>query len=345
MAINKLLERILSVGSVKSSHILAESPFFVAKDHIVTDLPILNVAFSGSVKGGLTTGLTILAGESKSFKTMLGLFCMKAYFDKYPNAIALFYDSEFGTPPGYLKSFGIDTKRIIHVPIEHVEQLKFDIVKRLESIERNDKVFILIDSLGNLASRKEVDDALDEKSVADMSRAKSIRSLLRIMSGHLVTKDLPCVIINHVYQTMEMFSKTVIPGGTAVTYTANQIFVITKSQEKDKSGDLAGYKFTINIHKSRFVKEKSKLPFIVNFKQGIEKRSGLFDLALESGYIKEVSKGWYSAGKIEKIRRADLESNNKFWDDILEDDGFDEFIMEKFQLRMDSNPVTEEIDE
>ena len=68
-----------------------------------------------------------------------------------------FYDSEFGTTPEYLKQYKIDTDRVVHVPIEHIEQLKFDIVKRLEQIDKKDKVFIFIDSLGNLASKKEVE--------------------------------------------------------------------------------------------------------------------------------------------------------------------------------------------
>ena len=214
-----LINKLLSAGSIKSADVLEDSAFFSARDIIPTELPILNIAFSGRIDGGLVPGLTILAGESKSFKTMLGLYCMKSYFDKYPEAIGLIYDSEFSITPDYLKSFGLDASRIIHVPIEHVEQLKFDMVKRLEQVERNDKVFILVDSLGNLASKKEVEDANEEKSVADMSRAKAIRSWLRIVTPHFTMKDIPCFVINHVYQTMEKFSKAVIPGGCVAAGT------------------------------------------------------------------------------------------------------------------------------
>jgi hypothetical protein len=151
--------------------------------------------------------------------TLLALYCMKAYFNKYPEAIALLYDSEFGVTPDYLKTNGIDPSRVIHIPIEHVEQLKFDAVKRLEEIKRGDKVFIMLDSLGNLASKKEVEDAENEKSVADMSRAKAIRSFLRIITPHLTMKDLPCVVINHIYSTQELYSKVVIPGGCLLSGT------------------------------------------------------------------------------------------------------------------------------
>jgi len=180
-----LMDKLIKSGTVKTSALLSESIYFTDKDIVTTNLPILNIAFSGAVDGGLVPGLTVFAGASKSFKTLLGLYCMKAYFNKYPDAVALFYDSEFGVTPEYLTSNGIDTNKVIHIPIEHIEQLKFDIVKRLEQIERGDHVFIMIDSLGALSSKKEIDDANDEKSVSDMTRAKSIRSLNRIITPHL----------------------------------------------------------------------------------------------------------------------------------------------------------------
>lgn len=327
----ELMQRMLQAGSIKNSSILAESSYFNMRDSIKTDLPILNVAFSGSLDGGMPPGLTIFAGQSKSFKTLLGLYCMKAYFEKYPDAICLFYDSEFGTPPAYISGFGIDSKRIIHIPIEHVEQLKFDIVKRLEQITRGDKVFIFVDSLGNLASKKEVEDAVEEKAVADMSRAKSIRSFLRIITPHLTTKDLPCIIINHVYQTMELYSKTVIPGGTAVTYAANQIFVISKAKEQDSNKETIGHKFTINIEKSRYVKEGSKLPFIVTYEDGVKKWSGLFEIALDGKFIKEVSKGWYSTGSDKKLRRGEIESDDSFWNELISTEEFKTHIENSYR--------------
>lgn len=210
---NKLLDKLMKVGSIKNADILSDSSFFVMKDSIPTELPILNIAFSGSIDGGLIPGLTIVAGQSKSYKTLLSLYCMKAYFNKYPDSIALLYDSEFGITPDYLAMYGIDSSRIIHIPIEHIEQLKFDIVKRLSEVVRGDKVFVMIDSIGSLSSKKEVEDAENEKSVADMTRAKAIRSLLRIITPHLTMKDIPCLAINHTYQTQEMFSKTVVGGG------------------------------------------------------------------------------------------------------------------------------------
>jgi len=335
----KLMSKLLAAGSIKLASTLSESAFFNKKDIIQTKLPILNLAFSGSLDGGLVPGLTIFAGASKSFKTLLGLYCMKAYFDKYPDAIAIVYDSEFGITPEYLSSNGIDTSRVIHIPIEHIEQLKFDIVKRLEQINRGDRVFLLLDSLGALSSKKEVEDAMDEKSVTDMTRAKAIRSLLRIITPHLTMKDIPMIVVNHIYQTMELFSRSVVGGGTAVTYSANQIFIISKAQEKD-GADLVGWNFTINIEKSRFVKEKAKFPFTVTYEGGINKWSGLLDIAMEASLVVKPSNGWYSrvnleTGEVEdkKFRFKDT-NTSEFWKAMLSNPLFNDKIKKMYQIAM-----------
>ena len=337
-------------GSIKSAELLSESSFFNKKEAVPTEVPIINLALSADLDGGLISGLTFLAGPSRHFKSLLGLVMVKAYMDKYPDAVCLFYDSEFGITPEYIQTNGIDTTRVLHLPIEHLEQLKFDISKRLSEIERGDKVIIFIDSVGNLASKKEVEDALDEKSVADMTRARVMKSLWRIVTPHLTTKDIPCIAVNHTYQTMELYSKAVMSGGTGGMYSANQVFIIGKAQEKDGS-ELVGYNFTINIEKSRFVREKCKFPFTVTFEGGIKKYSGLMDIALEGNFVVKPSNGWYAkvdleTGEVgEKKRLADTDTR-EFWEPLLNDERFKEFVRKKYGIAygnlMGQTPVLEE---
>lgn len=332
-----LLDKLQKAGSTEHSSALSSSTFFGNKEFIPTDLPILNVAFSGSLEGGLVPGLTVVAGLSKTFKTMLSLYCMKAYLDKYPDAVAILYDSEFGVTPDYVKGFNIDISRVLHVPITNIEELKFDIVKKLEAVEKNEKVFIMIDSVGNLASKKEVEDAENEKSVADMTRAKSLKSLFRIITPFLTTKKIPCLAINHIYMTQELYSKAIVGGGTGVMYSANTVFIISKAQEKDDEG-IAGWKFTINIEKSRFVKEKSKLPFTVLYNGGIQKWSSLFELALESGHIVKVTAQSYApvdmeTGEIgEKVKTKTMQNDDAFFEKLINDEKFKQFVSDKFKL-------------
>jgi RecA/RadA recombinase len=332
-----ILEKIKKNSTIKDSAILAQSKFFTKKDMIPTSIPIINVALSGRLDGGLTPGLTMWAGPSKHFKTAFSLLMAKSYLDKYQDAALLFYDSEFGTPQSYFDSFGIDTKRVLHTPITDIEQLKFDVMQQLNNIDRGDKVIIVIDSIGNLASKKEVEDALEGKSVADMSRAKQIKSLFRMVTPHLTLKDIPMVVVNHTYKTMELYAKDVVGGGTGSYYSADNIYILGRQQEKDGT-ELVGYNFIINVEKSRYVKEKSKIPVAVSFDGGISTWSGLLDIALESGHVIKPSNGWYSrvnkeTGEVEdkKFRIKDTDSK-EFWIDIVTSKSFNDFIAKRYQI-------------
>ena len=208
-----LLDKIKKNSTIKESDVLAQSKFFTKKDMVPLSIPILNVAFSGEFGGGFVPGLTMWAGPSKHFKTLFSLIMAKAYMDKYSDAVMLFYDSEFGTPISYFDSIGIDKNRVVHCPLTNIEQLKFDVMKQFEELKRGERVIVLVDSIGNLASKKEVDDALDGKSVADMTRAKQLKSLFRMVTPHLNLKDIPMVVVNHTYKEIGMFPKDIVGGG------------------------------------------------------------------------------------------------------------------------------------
>jgi RecA/RadA recombinase len=337
MANNSLLDRIKKNSTIKETAVLADSTFFDATDNVRTAIPAINIALSGSIYGGFGSGLIIWAGPSKHFKTMFTLLMMKSYLDTYPDAICLFYDSEFGTPQAYFDSVGIDMTRVVHTPVTTIEELKFDIMKQLEEIKRGDKVFIALDSAGNIASKKEVDDALDGKSVADMTRAKQLKSLFRMVTPHLTLKQLPMVVVNHTYMTQEMFSKAVVSGGTGIYYSATAIFILGRQQEKDGS-DLVGYNFIINVEKSRMVREKSKIPVQVLHGSGMNKYSALMDIALESKHVVKPKNGWYckcnpETGELDtkNWRLADTNSD-AFWTSILNDPTFDEFVRTTYEV-------------
>jgi RecA/RadA recombinase len=331
-----ILDKIKKNSSIKESAILSKSKFFTQKDMIPTSVPAVNIALSGKLDGGLTPGLTMWAGPSKHFKTAFSLLMAKSYLDKYEDAALLFYDSEFGTPQSYFDSFGIDTDRVLHTPITDIEQLKFDIMNQITKVERDEHVIIIVDSIGNLASKKEVEDALDQKSVADMSRAKQVKSLFRMVTPHLVMRDIPMIVVNHTYKEIGMFPKDIVGGGTGSYYSADNIFILGRQQEKDGT-EITGYNFIINVEKSRYVKEKSKIPVNVSFEGGINKWSGLLDIALESKHVIKPTNGWYSRvnedGEIEDKKYREKETNTSdFWLPILKQQSFRDFVEEKYRV-------------
>jgi RecA/RadA recombinase len=262
-----------------------------------------------------------------------------AYQKKYSDAIILFYDSEFGTPQAYFEAFDIDMTRVIHTPITNVEELKFDIVQQLEAIEKKDHVIIVVDSIGNLASKKEVDDAADGKSVADMSRAKQLKSVFRIVTPHLNLKDIPMIVVNHIYMEQGLYPKAIVSGGTGIYLSADNIWILGRQQEKEGT-EIKGYHFVINIEKSRHVREKSKIPITVTFDGGISKWSGLMDVAEEGGYLRKPKVGWYEAvdpetGEVlsDKLLRAkEIADNGVFWKMMFDKTGFADYIKNRYTV-------------
>ena len=332
-----LLDKLKKNSKIEGADILSDSNLYSTKDVCQTSVPMINVALSGSIDGGLTSGLTVLAGPSKHFKTSFGLLMAAAYLKKHEDAVLLFYDSEFGSPQAYFEAFDIDTDRVLHTPVPNVEQLKFDLVSQLEQIERGDKVVIIIDSIGNLASKKELEDALSEKSVADMTRAKALKGLFRMVTPYLTMKNVPLLAINHTYQEIGLFPKAVVSGGTGIMYSADNVWIIGRQQEKEGT-EIKGYHFVINVEKSRFVKEKSKIPISVTWEGGIEKWSGLTDVALKLGYVKKPKVGWYQAvnpktdEELTGNKRMKDTLTKEFWEDVFEKTDFAKAIKEHYSV-------------
>lgn len=279
-----LMSRLLKASTLEHTAVMSDSTIYNERDMVPTPVPGLNIAYAGDLDGGLSSGLHVWAGPSRHFKSLFCLISAASYLHHYPEAVCVFYDNEFGTPKDYFKSVGIDPDRVLHSPFTTLEDLRTDIVNQLKEIKRGDKVIIVIDSLGLAASNKEVKDAEDGSDKADMTRAKVNKSLFRIVTPHLRIKDIPMLVVQHTYETMEMYSKTVVSGGTGTMLAAENVYVLGRQQDKEGT-ELTGYNFIINIEKSRYVKDKMKIPILVKRTGGIARYGGLFELALEGGFI------------------------------------------------------------
>lgn len=331
-----LMDRLKKASKIEYASSLSKTKVLEDMECAPTMIPALNIAFCGSLEGGVTAGLTMWAGASKCFKSLFSLVCAKAYLDKYEDAVLIFYDSEMGASKEYFKSLGISEDRVWYVPITNVEELKFDVMSQLEEIKRGDHAIIVVDSVGNLASKKEVEDTLEEKSVADMTRAKQFKSLTRMIVPHLNLKNIPMLVINHTYQEMSLFPKEIPGGGTGWIYGSNQIFIVTRSQEK-KGTDIIGWNFNISIMKSRLIREKMRIPVTVTYEGGINKWSGLLDMAIASGDVIKPSQGWYSRvfdeGEVEEKKwRANDTNCAEFWEPILKKEHFSNWIKDTYRI-------------
>lgn len=328
-----LIDRLQGVAKKnKYASILSESKS--ANKGVVApiNIPILNVALSGDLNGGLYAGITQIVGDSRCFKTCYGLIMMAAYLEANPDGYALFFDSENGASFEYFDTFGIDKDRVIHLPVEDVEDLRIQCAQFLKDIEQDDKVFFFIDSVGLLPSRKESEDAEDGKTTADMTRARALNSFWRIVTIPLGLKNLPMVAINHYYETMALYPEKVIKGGKGGFLASNDIWLVTRSKVKDGK-ELTGWSFNVKIMKSRKVKEDAVIPVVVKYDGGIDHYSGLLEVGRATGFIEMPSKGWYVRKNIEDSKRwRRAEMDGEFWKPLLEDQNFVNAVKDLYSL-------------
>ena len=158
------------------------------------------------------------------------------------------------------------------------------------------------------------------------------------------------VVVNHTYKEIGMFPKDIVGGGTGSYYSADNIYILGRQQEKDGT-EIVGYNFIINVEKSRYVKEKSKIPISVSFEGGINKYSGLLDVALEGGFVTKPANGWYakvdkSTGEIGDKKRMAETQTAEFMESLLADASFREYVRQRYEIAygsiMGETPVLEE---
>jgi hypothetical protein len=198
------------------------------------DVPMLNVAFSGKMDSGFQSGITIWGGPSKHFKSMYALKMLDTWFLENPDGVCLFFDSEYGITEDYINQYpNINMARVLHTPVTTIEELRHEATKQVENLyetykvdykkapksTERPKVFVLVDSIGQLASNKETEDAKDGKTTVDMTRAKAVKSFFRILTSKVKMLGIPMAVVAHTYQTLEMFSKAVVSGGCVAAGT------------------------------------------------------------------------------------------------------------------------------
>ena len=266
------------------------------------------------------------------------LVAMSAYLKKYPDATAVFFDSELGSRKEYFKSADIDMSRVIHVVVRTVEELKINVVNILSQIEKNEKVFMFVDSISQLASNKEIDDAMNADVKVDLTRAKAVNSLFRMITTDLSVKKIPFFCINSFYSDMaNKYAEANIKGGKQIFLSSDTILMVTRSQEK-VDGEFVGFNFNYNVMKSRFVQEKSKVSVTVTFDGGIDRESGLIEMARDGGFIDMPKSGWYTRTKLidgledSKSYRAKEMTGDEFWKPILESKAFKQYIEDAYGL-------------
>ena len=254
-----------------------------------------NALLSGSINGGLPSNkITALAGESATGKTFFVLGMVKHFLDANPEGGVLYFESESALTKSMIEDRGIDSTRMVIVPVTTVQEFRTQSIKIVDSyleqpIEQRQPLFLALDSLGMLSTTKEVEDTTKGKETRDMTRAQIIKAAFRVLTLKLGRAKVPMVITNHTYDVVGSYvPMKEMGGGHGLKYAASTIIYLSKKKEKDGT-EVVGNIVKCKIQKSRITKENTSVDVRIHYDKGLDKYYGLLDLAVKHGIFKQVS--------------------------------------------------------
>ena len=252
---------------------------------------ILNAQLSGSIYGGIPNNrVTAIAGEQATGKTFYAIGIASTFLNDHPDGAVFYFDSEAAATPDLFRDRGLDPARVWHFPIDTIEEFRTQMIRILDNLlktpEKDRKpLLIILDSLGMLASNKELQDAMDDKQVRDMTKSQTIKSVFRIITSKLGKLKIPMIVTNHTYKTMNPYGDpTDMGGGSGLKYAASTIMTLSKSKEKDSSKEIIGNIIKVKTYKSRLTKENTQIATRLFFdSRGLDEYYGLLELGEKYG--------------------------------------------------------------
>ena len=257
----------------------------------------LNALLSASVFGGIPNNrVTAYAGESGTGKTFFALSGVKEFLQRTEEekGTVIYFDTEFALEKSMFEKRDIDTKRLFLMQPDTLQSFKttgLRILDKIEKMEEADKrpVLMVLDSLGNLPTLKEVEDGLSGKDVSDMTRAKIIRSIFRTLTLKMGKVSVPMILTNHTYTQVGAYVPTqTMGGGGGVVYAASTIAFLSKKKDKD-GNDVIGNIITVKTEKSRYSKPNQKVELKLDYNKGLDRFYGLLPIAEKYDIIKKVT--------------------------------------------------------
>ena len=274
------------------------------EEFIDTGSYIFNSLVSGSVFGGVSRNkITAVAGESSTGKTFFSLAIVKNFLDNDPNAYCLYFDTESAITKSLLEDRGVDTSRLVVINVVTIEQFRskalkaVDIYLKSKTEDRKPCMFVL-DSLGMLSTEKEINDALEDKQVRDMTKSQLVKGAFRMLTLKLGQANIPMIVTNHTYDVIGAYVPTKeMGGGSGLKYASSTIIYLTKKKEKDGK-DVIGNLIKAKTAKSRLSKENKDVTVRLFYDdRGLDKYYGLLDLGELGGLWKNVAGRYEMNGK------------------------------------------------
>ena len=255
----------------------------------------LNALLSGSIFGGLPSNkITAIAGEAATGKTFFALGIVKHFLDKNKDAGVIYFESESALTKDLVESRGIDSKRMVVVPVATVQEFRHQSIKVIDKYleqaeDKRKPLMFVLDSLGMLSTTKEMEDTAEGKETRDMTRSQIVKAAFRVLTLKLGKAKVPMIMTNHTYDVIgSMFPQKEMGGGSGLKYAASNIVYLSKRKEKDGK-EIIGNVIHCKNYKSRLTKENAMIDVRLTYDKGLDQHYGLLDLAVKHGIFKSVS--------------------------------------------------------
>ena len=263
--------------------------------YVDTGSYIFNALVSGSLFGGLPSNkVTALAGESSTGKTFFALSVVRNFLAANPTGGVIYFESESAISRNMIEERGIDSKRMIIMPVATIEEFRTQACRILDKYVKEPKdervpMLFVIDSLGMLSTSKEMEDVANDKQVRDMTKSQLIKGAFRVLTLKLGQAQVPMIVTNHTYDVIGSYvSMKEMGGGTGLKYAASTIIYLGKKKEKDGT-ELVGNIIKCEAKKSRLTKEGSKVETRLFYdERGLDKYYGLLELGEKYGVFEKV---------------------------------------------------------
>ena len=187
---------------------------------------------------------------------------------------------------------GIDAARVAVFPVSTIEEFRHQMIQVADSYraEKDKKpILVILDSLGNLSTLKEMEDTASGKNVRDMTKAQALKATFRTLTVKCGSAGIPLLITNHTYDVVGSYvPMKEMSGGSGLKYNAGTIVFLSKKKVKDGT-DVVGNIIKCKLQKSRVTKENSMAETLLNYESGLSPYYGLTEIAVKHGVFKKVS--------------------------------------------------------
>ena len=312
-----------------------ESAALAEKGFIGTGSMALNSIMAGSLYDGIKKGgITAFAGREQTGKTFICMNIMKEA--QAAGMGVVLFDTEGAYTNASLKAIGVNPEEVLFQSADTVANLQIDvckILKELHSLDENREWLIVLDSLANLVTDKEIRDTDKGDVKSDQGqRAKQLKAASRLIQKAVSNFNGTMVVTNHTYESPGAYPgippEQIFTGGSGFLYMAHQIVFLRKYDEKEevqtiegqkKKKEATGIRVTAITKKNRCCPSGKQVNFYINYKKGLLQFPGLLDYAANYGLISPQPAGWYYIPHLDqKVRGAASVYSPEVWEPIIE---------------------------